>query len=206
MDAHAKYRLQHTELQTQKEKDMTRRRTSFTARRGRMNVSFNPSRWGWKRSLKYAFSGSNGTYKLSPPCHRPLSFTRFFQHHWSQGRCGFPVARFGFVPRGSEGLANNLSSPVGGVDSTSTTGPVFRSDQSEADPATLKAGGVEEWRKGGQKEAKEGYCCTDLFLSFFPSLSFYLSLSLPGSECCLVALVAYCNTHAQSWTKENNHY
>lgn len=73
------------------------------------------------------------------------------------------------MPRGSEGLANNLSSPVGRVDSTSTTGPVFRSDESEADPA----GGVEEWRKGGQKEAKEWYCCTELSLSisFVPPLS-----------------------------------
>lgn len=82
------------------------------------------------------------------------------------------------MPRGSEGLANNLSSPVGRVHSTSTTGPVFRSDESEADPATLKAGGVEEWRKGGQKEAKKWFCCTDLSLSisFSPTICFSPSL------------------------------
>ena len=157
---------------------MTQRRTSFTARRRRMNVLFNPSRWGWRRALKYTFSGHDGEYTLPPPCHGPLSFPRFFQHHWSQGRCGFPVAGFDFVSHGSENLANNLSSPVGRVDSTSTTGPVFRSDQSKTDPATLKAGGVKERRKGGQKEATD-----------HRSLSFFLSF--PGSECCLDCILWY---------------
>lgn len=122
-------------------RDMTQRRTSFTARRGRTNAMFNPSRWGCKLSPKYMFSGLDCTFTLFPSRHRAASFRRFSQHQWSVGRCGFPVALFSFLPRGSEGLANHLSAPVGRVDSTSTTGPVFRSDESKADLATLKAGG-----------------------------------------------------------------
>lgn len=111
------------------------------------------------------FSGLICTFKLFPSRHWAATFRRFSQHQWSGGRCGFPVAVFSFLPRGSEGLANHLSAPVGRVDSASTTGPVFKSDESKADLATLKAGGLEEWRQGGQKEGKEWYCCTDLSLS-----------------------------------------
>lgn len=49
---------------------MTQRRTSFTARRGRTNGAFNPSRWGWKIPLKYTLSGRGRTFKYFPPHHR----------------------------------------------------------------------------------------------------------------------------------------
>lgn len=128
----------------------------------------------WNAHFQAAVAHTGFHHPVTDPYHSRVS-SSIADH---RADVGFPLARLGFVPRGSEGLANNLSSPVGRVDSTSTTGPVFRSDQSQADPATLKAGGVEEWRKGGQKEAKEGNCCTDLSLSLFPSLSFSLSRCL----------------------------
>lgn len=94
------------------------------------------------------------------------------------------------MPRGSEGLANNLPSPVGHVDSRSTTGPVFRSDQGETDPATVKAGGVEEWRKGGKTEEKG--MVQHKTLSFYLFLS--LSHSLPGNAHSLKCIL-YCKAH-----------
>lgn len=142
MAAYAKYRLQHSELQRQKERDMTRRRTSFTARRGRMNVLFNPSRWGWKTSLKYTFSGRSFIKQALTTLSQTLIIPAFLPASLITGQMWVSCS----TVRGSEGLANNLLSPVGGVDSTSTTGPVFRSDRSEVDPAILKG-----WKSGGKE-------------------------------------------------------
>lgn len=57
-----------------------------------------------------------------------------------------------WISSSSEGLANNLSAPLGRVDSTSTTGPVFKSNESKADLATVRrVGRVKESRAKGRK-------------------------------------------------------
>lgn len=78
-------------------------------------------------------------------------------------RVSFTAASLTWISNGTDsgcrlgGAGWSSVGPRGGGDGASTTGPVFKSDQREA-------GGVEERRKGGQKEAEEWCCCTDLTL------------------------------------------
>lgn len=133
----------------------------------------------WNTRFHAAVAHTGFHHPVTDPYHSRVS-SSIADH---RADVGFPVARLGFVPRGSEGLANNLSSPVGRVDSTSTTGPVFRSDQSQADPDTLKGrrgGRVEERRAKGSKGR--------VLLHRSLSLSFPLFHSLSLSRCLFQAV------------------